>query len=113
MRARAIGRGIPVRTALVARKHGLSGRLRSLDWPAVRVQPAGPVHFDERTAAQELSIGAIERIKEAIAIGPCHELARSPVPERIDQYRNLYGVEVRAVVRRELKIPLQFSGIGI
>ena len=81
--------------------------------PALFVEPAQPVHLHERLALQELPGGAIQRVHDAVAIGPQHHLARTALPLDIGQHRNLRGVPVHVVVRRELVIPLELSRVRV
>ena len=91
----------------------MPGRLRRLDRPAVRVEPAHPVHLDERLAQQEFSGRAIEHIVVAVAIRPQQRLQRRALQCDVREHRHLYGVVVVAIVRRELVVPPQPPGVGV
>ena len=89
-------------------------RLRRLDGAAALVETAGPVHVDERVAANELAGRAIEHVEKAVAIRPEHELAaRSAGGRQVDEHGNLHGVVVVIVVRRELEVPLELARVGV
>ena len=77
------------------------------------VETAHPVHLHERFAEQEFAGGAVEDIEDAVAIGPHHDFARLALPVDVGQHRDLCGVVVEFIVRRELVMPLQLSRVGI
>src|SRR4029077_7518626 len=54
-----------------------------------------------------------QNVIETVSISPEHHLAGAAVPTHIGENGDLNGVIIVGVVRRELKIPLQLSGIGI
>src|SRR5262245_20598094 len=62
---------------------------------------------------QEGARYTVEDIMEAVAAGHDHQFARASVKRRIEQDRNLRGVPIVCVVRSELEIPLQLSGVHI
>src|SRR5262245_33640813 len=62
---------------------------------------------------QEFTRYTVEDIMEAVAAGVDHQFARTPVNRRIEQDRNLRGVPIVCVVRSELEMPLQLSGVHI
>ena len=110
---RAERRRVPVRAALVARPGRLARRLRRWDGPSFRVESAGPVHLHERRAEEETAVRAIEHVEKSVAVRPEHRLGRRAAPVEIGQHGDLDGVVVVGVVRRELEVPLQLSGIRI
>ena len=71
---------------------------------------AGSTNF---SAQQELSVGAVEDIEEPVAIGVQQEFAGFSSILRVDQHRRLGRIPVVDIVRRELIVPFQLSGIGI
>ena len=111
-RVRAIRRRVPVRPALNSGKRRRIFRLGSLDGPAFGIESAGPVHLHKGITGEELSVRAIEDIKEPVTIRPHHELARAAVPIRIDQNGDLRRIVIVRIVGRELKKPLELAGIG-
>ncbi len=111
--SRAVGRRIPVGAALYA---GIdrSPRGRRCDQrSSVIIQPAGPGHLDEGMSGQELAVGAVQRVEEAVAIRPQHQLAHAAVPLRVHQDGDLGRVVVVGIVGAELKMPFQFAGVGV
>ena len=56
---------------------------------------------------------AVEGDKEAVARGLCEQLARFAVDDTIEEDWRGGVVEVVGVVRRDLKVPLQFSSVGV
>ena len=72
-----------------------------------------PVHFDERLPEQELPVGAVEHVHHAVAIGPEHRFARPALELDVGEHRNLRRVVVELVVRRELEMPLELTGVGV
>src|SRR6185369_9370375 len=87
-----------------------TGRLHGF---AAIVEPLSPSLLDEWLAQEKLAVRAIQNVEEAVAIAPQHCFSGSAFPNQIGQHRNLRGIEVPFVARRELKIPLEFAGIGI
>ena len=67
------------------------------------------IMLDERLRQQQLAVGAIEDVEEAVAVGVQHQLARLALPVRVDQHRRLRRVPVPQIVRRELVVPLQLA----
>ena len=62
---------------------------------------------------QELAVGAVEHVEVAVAIGLHEQLARPALPGRVDEHERLLRVVVVHIVRRELEMPLQLSGLRI
>ena len=87
--------------------------LRCLDRPAALVQPARPVHLDERLAEQEPAGRALEHVEVAVAVGPQHGLHVGAVPVQIGEHRHLHRIVVVGVVRRELEMPSEPAGVGV
>ena len=78
------------------------------------VEAARPRHvLHVLRAEQELAVGAIEHVEEAVAVGLHQQLARLALPRRVDQRRRLLRVVVPHVVRRELEVPLQRAGLRV
>ena len=76
-------------------------------------RPLGPGHLHERLAEQELAVGAIEHVHEPVPVGPQHHLARPALPLDVGEHRHLHRVVVELVVRRELEMPFQLTGVGV
>src|SRR5205085_9832035 len=74
---------------------------------------AGPLDAINRRAGYKLSRGSVYDIIETVSVVPQHHLASIPVPIHIGENGNLHGVVVVGIIRRELKIPLEFAGVGI
>ena len=90
------------------------GVLRKLveNGTTVFADAARPIQLlEELLAQQQLTIGAIQHIEESIAIGLQHQLARAALPIRIDQHGHFLCIPVVNVVRRELVIPLELTGL--
>src|SRR5207245_95255 len=81
--------------------------------PALFIESIRPCDFDERFTQKEFSCGAIKHIKKAVPIGPQDDLALLTFPLDVGQDWNLNRIKVEIVVRRKLKIPLQFSGVRV
>src|ERR1700738_3398970 len=67
--ARAIGRRIPICSALNSRKCWRARRLRCQDWPAVSVEAAGSLHLNEWVTPEEFfcsSVAAREKQQWAV-----------------------------------------------
>src|SRR5262249_37647988 len=108
---------VPIRPALVPRQDERSLRrrrhARHALWTSFCIEPARPVHFDERFTEQELSGRSIERVTESISICAQSPFAGSALPLRVEDYGYLRGVVVEFVMRRDLVMPFEFPGIHI
>ena len=62
---------------------------------------------------RNVPFGAIEHVEEAVAVGLHEQLARLPLPRRVDERRRFLRVVVPHVVRRELEMPLQRAGLRV
>ena len=82
-------------------------------WSALFIESTGPCDFDERLTQKEFSCSAIKHVKKAVPVGPQDDLALLTFPLDVGQDWNLNRIKVEIVVRRELKIPLQFSGVRV
>ena len=113
----AEGRRVPVRPALHSRigqrAFGGGHSLCDLDGAAALVETRGPRLLDERIAQQEFAGAPIQHVEEAVAIAPQHRFARLALPVQIGQHRDLHRVVIETVMRRELKVPFQFAGVGV
>src|ERR1700737_3198599 len=78
--ARAIGRRIPICSALNARKCRLARRLRCEEWPPVGVEAACPIHLNEWVTREKFACTAVQDIEESIAVSPQHQFSRAAVP---------------------------------
>ena len=77
------------------------------------VETLDPGLLHESLGEQELARAAVQQIIEPIAVGPGHHLALLSAKLAVEQDRDLGRVPVVGVVRRELIVPLELSGIGI
>src|ERR1700728_1107454 len=75
------------------------------------LRPGQLVH--EWRCRQKLSVGAIKHVDEAIAVCLHQQLLRCALVNGIDKDRSFDRVIVEKIMRCELEIPLQFSGIWI
>ena len=107
----------PVGRAAGGRRHHRSlGRGEHAGHPdrtAVLVEPFRPGLQRERLAEQELAGLAVERVVEAVAVGPQHRPARPVRHLDIGEHRDLDRVPVMHVVRRELEIPPHLARVAI
>src|SRR5207249_6529638 len=98
IRLRTVARAVPVRRAGNARKYrrALLGRLESrLHFrTAFCIEPLRPCLLHERGAVDELAVGAIEYVVEAVAIGLRDELAHAAVDLRLEEHDVLHGIPV-------------------
>ena len=86
----------------------------SNDGPAVAPMPLAQVSACTKGAAQqELAVGAVEDIEEAVAIRLQQQLPRAAAVRRIHQHGRFGGIPIVQIVRRELVVPLQLAGRGI
>ena len=60
-----------------------------------------------------ISVGAIEQEEKTVAAGLRQKFFLLAVELRIEQDRRFHGVPIMHIVRGRLKIPGQFSGVGI
>ena len=81
--------------------------------PSAPMPLAQVIWFRERLGEKQLSVRAIEHVEESVAIGLDHQLARLTLPVGVDQHRRFRGVPIPKIVRRELVIPLELSGLGV
>ena len=81
--------------------------------PAVGPDGLGPGRLDERPPRQQLAVGAVERVVEAVAVGEEQRLLAHAVDRRLGQHRHLRGIPVVGVVRGELVVPLEHAGVGV
>ncbi len=77
------------------------------------VEAAHPIYFHEGLAQQEHSGGPVQHIEIAVAIRPQHGFEGRAFPRDVGEYRDLDGIVIVFVVRRELIMPLELAGIGI
>ena len=74
-------------------------------------RPRQPPH--EFLREQQLAVGAIEDVEEAVPVRMQKELARLPAIGRVDEDIRLLRIPIANIVRRELVVPLEFSRGGI
>src|SRR5271165_2778638 len=97
---------VPIFLVLASRRYGTSSAsLSSTEAASVRlailVNAFRPIQFlEEWLGQQQLARGAVEDVKETVAVGLQQELAGLRIP-------------IMHVVRRELVIPLQLAGLFI
>src|SRR5262249_32669493 len=73
------------------------------------IEAVGPSLFCVRSAGQELTGLPVEDVVEGIAIRETHEFAIDAVDCGVKEHRNLVGVPVMHIVRRELEMPCDFA----
>ena len=83
------------------------------DRPPLVIQPRSPRHLREGFAEEEFAREPVQHIEEAVPVGGHHDFARLALPLQIRQNRDLRGIEIEFVVRRELEMPFQLSRVGI
>ncbi len=69
--------------------------------------------MEELLRQEKLSVGAIEHVEESVAVRMKQQLALAALPWSVDHNRGLGGVPVPEIVRSELVIPLELSGLAI
>jgi hypothetical protein len=72
-----------------------------------------PTGANEGSRREELSVGAVEGVKDAVAVGMEDELAILAFVHAVHQHQVFGGVPVVGVVGGELVVPLAPAGIGI
>ena len=77
------------------------------------VEAGSPVHLGEGLAAQELAVGAVEDVVEAVAIGLRDHLAHLAADVDVVELGDGDGVVVPALVGDGLEIPFQLPGIDV
>ena len=74
----------------------------------------GPIDAAEEGLGEEqLAVGPVEDVEEAVAIGMEQKFGRLAVVSGVDQDVGFGGVAIVQVVRRELVVPLEVAGLGI
>src|SRR5262249_30112506 len=81
--------------------------------PALGIEAAEPIHFNERSARKKFTCSAVENIHHAVTIRPQHRLTLPALPLDVSEDWNLSRIPVHIVVRSELVIPLQLSGVRV
>ena len=85
------------------------GTLPGENRPPRCVHAFGPIQFlDKRRRVKKLALGAVENIKITIPVGLHQKVLHGSVFPGIDQDRSFSRIVVIQIVRRELKVPLQF-----
>src|SRR5580704_10164794 len=69
--------------------------------------------FHEWSRGKEFSAGPIKNVEKTVAICFNEKFSRLPLIFPIDENRSLEGVVVIEIMRSELEVPFQFSGIRI
>ncbi len=85
----------------------------NLHGAATFVEAGGPGLFDEGFAEEVFAGSAIKDVEEAVAIAPEHGLAGAAFPFEVGEDGDLGGVEIEAVVGRELEVPFELAGVRI
>ena len=93
-------------------------RGRVLAWdqnrPAVFADARRPVEFIDYLGSREiLAGGAVENIKETIAIGVQQQLARAARVRHVHQNRPRLRIPIVGIARRELEVPLQLASVHV
>ena len=81
--------------------------------PAIRIDLLGPGGLHERPRRQHLSVGAIERVVEAVAVREQEDLASDAVDDLVCEHRYFGGIPVVRVVWRELIVPRDDAAVGV
>ena len=81
--------------------------------PSLWVEAGRPVHFRKRLAFDELSVGAIQNVVEAVAVGLRDHLAHLAIDVDIVELGDGNSVIVPTFVGDRLEVPLQLAGIDI
>src|SRR5262249_24032518 len=81
---------------------------------AIRADSARPIHLPhKRLAEQKLAGSSIEHIQKAVAIRLQQQLSRAPAIGRIGEHEWLRSIPIVQVMRSELIIPAQLSGLRL
>src|SRR6266851_7670260 len=91
----------------VAFERGFGSLIR--DWAPLRVLAVAPGDLAVRIRREQFAVGAIDDVKEAVAIGLRDEMLAAGV----DHDGHLRSVPIVFVVFGVLKIPVQLAGIGV
>ena len=82
--------------------------------PVFGSMPLGPVQIvDVLLGLDELAVGAIERVEEAVAPEVADDLALLAVDRRVVEHVDADLVEVPRVVRRVLEVPGELAGVDV
>ncbi len=83
-------------------------------WPAMRVDPSRPIQFfDERHGEEKFPIRAVQYVEVTRCGSPQPAVCAAVHDIGVDKNRGFHGVVVKKIVRRELEIPLQLSGVRV
>ena len=81
---------------------------------SIGADTARPGHMvQELFGQQQLAVGAVEDVEEAVAIGVQHQFARLALPGRVHQHGGLGGIPIPQIVRGELVMPLELAGFAV
>ena len=86
---------------------------RENDWFTGGVDGLGPVLGGVRFGEEKFSVGAIEDVEEAVAIGVKEKFARLAVEIGVQEDGDFGGVPIVEIERSELEIPLEFAGVRV
>ena len=81
--------------------------------PPLGVDSRGPGDPRHRVGVEELSGLPVQDVVETVAIGLDQQLSGLALHFEVQEHRNLVGVPVVDVVRRELEVPLHLAGVGV
>src|SRR5262249_30992795 len=80
---------------------------------AIRIDALRPTHLRVRLRRQHLAIRTIERIEKTVPVCLNYRLDKAAVDIQVYQNGIADGVPIVHIVRSELEMPLQLTGIGI
>ena len=80
---------------------------------SLRIEAVGPTDLGVGAGMQEFAAGPVQRVEEAVAVGLDQRLNLAPVDIQIRQHRIANGIPIVDIVRRELKVPPQLSGVRV
>ncbi len=79
----------------------------------LRIEAGRPIYFRERLAFDELSVGAVQNVVKAVAVGLRDHLAHLAADIDVIKLRDGDGVIVPAFIGDGLEVPPQLTGIDI
>src|SRR5882672_12043070 len=80
----------------------------------MRIDFLCPIQFVNKwSRRQKFTIRAIEYVEESVSVSLHEQFPRPPFVGKIDQNRGFRRVIVKQIMRCELEMPLQSSGVGV
>src|SRR6185436_4976371 len=79
--------------------------------PGREIDVRGPVHFDQRMRRDQLAVGAIHDVQEAVLVRLDHHLAWLSVDLDVGEHLLVVAVDVVDVVWRVLVVARDFAGL--